>query len=282
MLAFTDTRGAVEVVFTDRHGGAGAFGDALDLAEPRLDDPDVESRLALLEENLDVLGYALARGGEAEGDDVFALPDGAPLPTVVRVRQVHGDRVHLVDRAWLEGSRLRAEDPPSESSVELRSARELVEADGLVTDVPGVALLVRVADCVPVLLADPDRGVVGAAHAGRDGLVRGIVPATVSRMRDLGADRIVAWVGPSICGRCYELPEDLQREVVAAVPEAEAQTSWGTPAVDVGAGVVAQLHAEDVEVVDAARCTREDDDLWSHRRDGAAAGRLGAVVWVRP
>ena len=290
MLAFTDTRGAVEVVFTDRHGGAGASGDvgaprargALDLAEPRLDAPDLESRLALLEENLDILGYALARGGEAEGDDVFALPAGATLPTVVRVRQVHGDRVHLVDRVWLEGARLRAEYPPSGATVELRSAQTLVEADGLVTKLPGVALLVRVADCVPVLLADPDRGVVGAAHAGRDGLVRGIVPATVARMRDLGAERVVAWVGPSICGRCYELPEDLQREVVAAVPEAEAQTSWGTPAVDVGAGVVAQLRAEDVEVVDAARCTREDDDLWSHRRDGVAAGRLGAVVWVRP
>ena len=299
MLAFTDTRGAVEVVFTDRHGGAGTSGgagdpgasgaagapgarDALNLAEPPLDDPDLESRLALLEENVDILGYALARGGEAEGDDVFALPDGATLPTVVRVRQVHGNHVHLVDRAWLEGSRQRAGDPPSGSSVELRSAQTLVEADGLVTDVPGVALLVRVADCVPVLLADPDRGVVGAAHAGRDGLVRGIVPATVGRMRDLGAGRIVAWVGPSICGRCYELPEELQREVVAAVPEAQAQTSWGTPAVDVGAGVVAQLRAEDVEVVDAARCTREDADLWSYRRDGLAAGRLGAVVWVRP
>lgn len=288
MLAFTDTRGAVEVVFTDRHGGAGASGGtaaergALDLAEPPLDAPDTASRLALLEENLDVLGHAVARAAEPPEGDSFVLPPGTPLPVIVRVRQVHGDHVQVVDRAWLAGSRLSAEDPPAEASVELRAARSLVEADGLVTDVPGVALLVRVADCVPVLLADSDRGVVGAAHAGRNGLVRGVVPATVARMRHLGARRLVAWVGPHICGRCYEVPEELRGEVVAAVPEAGSQTSWGTPAVDVGAGVTAQLLAGGVEVVDASRCTREDEDLWSHRRDGATAGRLGALVWVRP
>jgi copper oxidase (laccase) domain-containing protein len=66
------------------------------------------------------------------------------------------------------------------------------------------------------------------------------------------------------------------------VPEAAAETSWGTPAVDVGAGVAAQLRAAGVEVIDAATCTREDERLWSYRRDGAAAGRTGGVVWVRP
>jgi YfiH family protein len=293
VLAFTDSRGAVEVVFTDRHGGAGASGGvgapggpgaggALDLAEPPLDAPDLESRLALLEENIDVLGHAVARGAEPTGENPFELAPGTPLPEIVRMRQVHGSDVHVVDRDWLVRSRLRAEDVPAGSTVELLAARSLAEADGLVTDVPGVALLVRVADCVPVLLADPEHGVVGAAHAGRNGLVAGVVPATVARMRDLGAERVVAWVGPSICGRCYEVPEELRREVATAVPEAAAETSWGTPAVDVGAGVVAQLRAEGVEVVDASRCTREDEEMWSYRRDGAAAGRLGGLVWVRP
>lgn len=292
MLAFTDSRGAVEVVFTDRHGGAGASGaggsgsagagGALDLAEPPLDAPDLESRLALLEENVDVLGHAVARGAEPAPGNPFELAPGIPLPVIVRMRQVHGSHVHVADREWLERSRLHAEELPAGSAAEVSAARSLVEADGLVTDVPGVALLVRVADCVPVLLADPDGGVVGAAHAGRNGLVAGVAPATVARMRDLGADRIVAWVGPSICGRCYEVPEELRREVAVAVPEAAAETSWGTPAVDVGAGVVAQLRAEGVEVVDASRCTREDQELWSYRRDGDAAGRLGGLVWVRP
>lgn len=282
MLAFTDARGAVEVVFTDRHGGAGASGGALDLAEPPLDAPDLESRLALLEENLDVLGHAVARGAGPTGGDPFALAPGTPLPSIVRMRQVHGNDVHVVDRPRLERSRLRPEDVPAGSAVELLVARSLVEADGLVTDVPGVGLLVRVADCVPVLLSDPERGVVGAAHAGRLGLVSGVVPATLRRMRDRGAARFVAWVGPHICGHCYEVPEEMRREVAEAVPQAAAETSWGTPAVDVGAGVVAQLRAEGVEVVDASRCTREDEELWSHRRDGQAAGRLGALVWVRP
>jgi hypothetical protein len=155
-------------------------------------------------------------------------------------------------------------------------------ADGLVTDVPGVILLVRVADCVPLLLADVDRRVVAAAHAGRPGLVAGIVPATVARMRELGAERIVAWLGPSVCGRCYEVPAAMREQVAAAVPASFAETSWGTPAVDVGAGVVAQLQDDGVEVVDASRCTLEDDDLYSYRRQGTASGRLGGLVWVRP
>jgi YfiH family protein len=145
-----------------------------------------------------------------------------------------------------------------------------------------VALLVRAADCVPVLLADPDAGVVGAAHAGRKGLVEGIVPATIDRMRSLGASQIVAWVGPHICGRCYEVPAAMQDEVSSTVPEARSTTSWGTPALDIGAGVNAQLAVAGVEVVDAARCTREDDDLYSFRRDGAEAGRLGGLIRIRP
>jgi YfiH family protein len=155
------------------------------------------------------------------------------------------------------------------------------DADGIVTDTPGVTLLVRAADCVPVLLADPDAGVVGAAHAGRPGLVAGVVPATVARMRELGASAITAWVGPHVCGRCYEVPADLQAEVGAVVPGSVATTSWGTPSLDLGAGVHAQLRADDVTVVDASRCTRESTDLYSYRRDGRAAGRQAGLVRLR-
>jgi len=262
VFSFTESRGSVEVAFTDRHGGA--FAGALDLAEPSAEAPD-PSRLAELEENIDILGHALARGGEATGENPFDLPPDVRTPVVVRMRQVHGADVHTVDRSWL-GAR----------------EEQLPVADGLVTDLPGVALLVRVADCVPVLLADVERGVVGAAHAGRPGLVAGIVPATVGRMRAFGAEQIVAWLGPYVCGRCYEVPAQMRDEVAAAVPESFAETSWGTPAVDVGAGVVAQLQAEGIEVVDASRCTVEDDELYSYRRQGADAGRLGGLVWVRP
>jgi YfiH family protein len=266
VFAFSQRRGPVDVAFTDRHGGvSGGPYASLNLAEPALDAPDRESDLAALEENLDIVAYALARGMVASPDDPFGLPAGAPLPTMVRIRQVHGNDVHVVDRAWLDG---RHADP--------------AVADALVTDLAGVALVVRVADCVPVLLADVQRGVVGAAHAGRPGLVAGIVPTTVAAMRDLGAAEITAWVGPHVCGACYEVPEQMRADVAAVVPQAHAETSWGTPSVDVGAGVRAQLAAAGVEVVDASRCTREDEDLYSYRRQGDEAGRLAGLVWVRP
>jgi hypothetical protein len=135
---------------------------------------------------------------------------------------------------------------------------------------------------VPVLLADAEAGVVGAAHAGRPGLAAGVVPATLARMRDLGASVVTAWVGPHVCGACYEVPEEMRDEVGALVPEAVATTSWGTPSLDLGAGVRAQLAAGGVSVVDAARCTRESPDLYSYRRDGLRAGRQAGLVRIRP
>jgi YfiH family protein len=155
-------------------------------------------------------------------------------------------------------------------------------ADALVTTRPGVVLMVRVADCVPVLLADAAQGVVAAAHAGRPGLVAGIVPAAVAAMRDLGARDIRAWVGPHVCGRCYEVPAQMQADVVAVVPQARATTSWDTPSVDIGAGVRAQLESEDVRFTDVGGCTMEDDDLYSYRRQGVESGRLAGLVWMRP
>lgn len=152
------------------------------------------------------------------------------------------------------------------------------ECDGIVTAEPDVVLMVRAADCVPVLLADAERGVVGAAHAGRLGMAAGVVTATVARMRELGAEEIAAWVGPYICGRCYEVPQELQDQVTAGEPAARATTSWGTPALDLGAGVRAQLEREGVRVTDVSRCTRESADLYSYRRDGAAAGRQAGVI----
>ena len=152
------------------------------------------------------------------------------------------------------------------------------EGDGIVTDQPDVVLLVRAADCVPVLLADPVAGVLGAAHAGRPGVAAGVVPATVDAMRELGARELTAWVGPHVCGACYEVPADLQDEVAALVPATRATTSWGTPSLDLGAGVRAQLEDAGVTVVDVSSCTRETPDLYSYRRDGAGSGRLAGLI----
>jgi YfiH family protein len=156
-------------------------------------------------------------------------------------------------------------------------------ADALVTSAFDVALVVRVADCTPIVLAHRAEPKVAVVHAGREGLVRGVVPAAVEAMDPRHAHLLHAWVGPRACGRCYELPEDMADAVEAAVPGTRSTTSWGTPAVDVGAGVVSQLQALGVTVHDvgADACTIEDERFWSHRRQGEAAGRMGAVAVLR-
>jgi YfiH family protein len=212
----------------------------------------------------DELNLALESNDDAEAlaaNHRLIRADFAADDTVVDLRQVHGADVVLAGTGGFT-------EPPS--------------ADGVVAVTPGITLMVRAADCVPVLLADAEAGVIGAAHSGRPGLAAGVVPATVARMRELGAGAITAWIGPHVCGSCYEVPEAMRAEVGALVPEAIATTSWGTPALDIGAGVRAQLLAADVAVIDVSRCTRESADLYSHRRDGAGAGRLAGLIRLRP
>ncbi|QKE86052.1 polyphenol oxidase family protein [Arthrobacter sp. NEB 688] len=148
--------------------------------------------------------------------------------------------------------------------------------DALVTTSPDLALAVLVADCVPVLLASPE-GVVAAVHAGRPGMLAGVVPAAVAAMRDLGAVSLDAVVGPSVCGRCYEVPAAMREDAARVVP-VSATVSWtGTPALDVAAGVVAQLGDLGVPVTWVPGCTREREDLYSYRGSGTT-GRFAGVV----
>ncbi|MDQ3485297.1 MAG: polyphenol oxidase family protein [Actinomycetota bacterium] len=174
------------------------------------------------------------------------------------MRQLHGADVRVVDRTGLVPG----------------------GCDGLVTATPELALMVRVGDCAPVVLADIEAGIVGVAHAGRQGLVAGVLPATVATMRSLGASSIEAWVGPHVCGGCYEVPASLRDQVAASVSASYACTTWGTPSVDIGAGVNAQLKETGCIVHDRSRCTVEASDLYSYRRDGEHSGRFaGLVVW---
>ena len=149
--------------------------------------------------------------------------------------------------------------------------------DGIVSGRTDEALVVMVADCTPVLLLDRAEGLVAAVHAGRPGMVDGVVPEAIRQLHDLGARQLEAVVGPSVCPRCYEVPGEM-RDAAAAVEPVSASVSWtGTPAIDVAAGVIAQLHRADVAVHWLPGCTREDDDLFSHRRDGKT-GRFAGVV----
>lgn len=209
--------------------------------------------------------------GGLVGDDAAAVQDnrarvaravGVEPDHLLFMQQCHGAEVVVVDRPWDAGG------PPP--------------ADGLVTATAGLALAALVADCTPVLLADVEAGVVGAVHAGRPGMMGGIVGVAVERMRELGARELSAVVGPSICARCYEVPEELRAAAAAVAPEASARSWSGTPAIDVAAGVVAQLVANNVAVQWVPGCAREDESLFSYRRDGRTGRYAGVVVAGAP
>lgn len=158
------------------------------------------------------------------------------------------------------------------------------EADALYTDVAGLALGVMAADCAPVLLADPQARIVGAAHAGREGMAAGVVTELLAAMSAAGADpdRVHAVIGPHICGGCYEVPETMRARVAGQVPEAGCVTRAGTPGIDVGAGIEAQLARAGVRAVTRdSRCTAETPALYSYRRDGRT-GRFAGFVWLAP
>jgi YfiH family protein len=209
--------------------------------------------------------------GGAVGDDPDAVRTNRELAAkslgldparVVWMNQVHGPDVAVIDEPWGD--------------------RPVPEVDAVVTTRRGLALAVLTADCTPVLLADPDAGVVAAAHAGRPGMVAGVVPATLAAMVELGAEpgRIVARTGPAVCGRCYEVPDAMRAEIAAVEPAAYAETSWGTPAVDVTAGVHAQLERLGVRDREQSPvCTLESGDHFSYRRD-RTTGRLAGYVWL--
>ncbi|MFF7947558.1 peptidoglycan editing factor PgeF [Streptomyces griseorubiginosus] len=215
--------------------------------------------------------YAELNLGGAVGDDPETVATNRELAAkslgldparVVWMNQVHGAAVEVVSGPWGE--------------------RPVPEVDAIVTAERGLALAVLTADCTPVLLADPVAGIVAAAHAGRPGMVAGVVPAALRAMTRLGADpaRIVARTGPAVCGKCYEVPEEMRADVAAVEPAAHAETSWGTPAVDVTAGVHAQLDRLGVrDRQQSPVCTIESDDHFSYRRE-RATGRLAGYVWL--
>jgi polyphenol oxidase len=208
--------------------------------------------------------------GDHVGDDPAAVAGnrervarelGVPERRLVWMNQVHGAGVAVVDG-------------PRDGAVPA--------TDALVTATPGLALCVLVADCVPVLLADPVAGVVAAVHAGREGVRKGVVPATLSAMASLGARarHVSALLGPAVCGSCYEVPAQMQADVARVAPSAAVRTRTGTPGLDLRAGVDEILRRAGIpEVVQDPRCTVEDPHLFSHRRDGVT-GRQAGIVWL--
>jgi YfiH family protein len=188
------------------------------------------------------------------------------------MRQVHGADVGRVpDPARPESGRRAATEP-------------VPPRDACFTSEPGLALGVLSADCPAVLLADPEAGLIAAAHSGRPGTALGVVPALVRAMTEAGAEpaRTHAVIGPAICGGCYEVPASMRAAVAAAVPGSGCATRAGTPGLDLRAGIAGQLAAAGVRQVRIDdRCTAEDPDLYSYRRDGRT-GRFAALIWLAP
>jgi YfiH family protein len=208
--------------------------------------------------------------GDHVGDDAAAVAAnrgrlarelGVPADRLVWMEQVHGATVSVVDG-------------PAHGPV--------AAADAVVTATPGLVLAVLAADCVPVLLADAGAGVVAAVHAGREGVRQDVVGAALAAMTGVGArtGAVTALLGPAVCGACYEVPATMQAEVAKVAPAAAVRTRRGTPGLDLRAGLAERLGRAGVaQVVLDARCTVEDQHLFSHRRDGVT-GRQAGLVWL--
>ncbi|NDL59188.1 peptidoglycan editing factor PgeF [Phytoactinopolyspora mesophila] len=245
MIAHFSTHGAASFAFTDRTGGSSAA-------------------------PFDQLNLARHVGDDPaaveKNRSALAAHLGLRTENVVYMNQVHGADVAVIDGPW------PTDVPPP-------------EVDAMVTTRPGLALAVLVADCVPVLLADPAAGVAAVAHAGRPGMAAGVVAAVTDTMYRLGAQQLVGHVGPAVCGGCYEVPESLRAEVAEAVPSSWATTRWGTAALDVPAGVTAQLRDAGVRLEegpwkpDVRPCTVEHEEFFSYRRD-RITGRFAGITWL--
>lgn len=193
----------------------------------------------------------------------FGTRDCVEPAALVRARQVHGCDVVRVTR----------------------SANTLVgAADALVCDVPGLAIGVVTADCLPVLIAAPS-GAVAAAHAGWRGLAAGVLAATVAALREIApdADRGVAVIGPHVGASCYEVDEPVVRALAArfgdAVDTALRETRAGHYAIDLARLArldleSAGLASEHIGAIPDACTACNPERFYSFRRDGPGAGRL--------
>jgi len=183
------------------------------------------------------------------------------LENIVWMEQLHTNTVTIIDG-------------PHESPVPA--------TDAVVTTQRRLGLGVLVADCTPVLLVDVPAGVIAAAHAGRLGARNGIVVNTVREMQKLGAqpERIQVVMGPAASGKNYEVPEEMANDVERRLPGSKCRTAKGTWGIDVRAGLIRQLMGLGITNIDSdPRCTIEDTDFFSYRREGTT-GRQAGVIWL--
>ena len=185
---------------------------------------------------------------------------------VVQVHQMHGGDVHRVHRGH----------PAHAGASDTR-------ADAVITDDPRRVLGVRVADCAPVLLATEDGGIVAAVHAGWRGVIAGITPKAALMMREVGAGRLVAAVGPCLSAEHFEIGAEVAAEFEREFGRGTAHLRPGAPGkamLDMKGAIAEQLRSAGVEEIEVLpHCTYADPDLFfSHRRDRGRTGRMMAMI----
>lgn len=170
----------------------------------------------------------------------------------------------------------------------------ITQADGIITDTPGLPLTQRYADCTPLIVYDPQRHAAGLGHAGWRGTVAGMATALVQAMAAaFGSDPadLIAVVGPAIGPCCYQVGPEVVDAVRVSLPAAGALlpgpanggSSPANPHFDLWAANRWQLEQAGVRQIEMAGiCTRcQRDQFFSHRGDGAQTGRFGAVVMLK-
>ncbi len=194
---------------------------------------------------------------------------GTQAAQVVTARQVHGNHVAVVQAG--DGGRV------------------MDNTDGLVTAAPGLALMLRFADCQPIVLYDPVHHAVGLIHAGWRGIAQGMAYRAVEKMQGAFGTRpeaLLAGLGPAIGPCCYTVGDDVASAMGYALPEwREAMTSLeeGQWRLDLSAANAQQLTAAGVRNIEQAQmCTScHHDVFFSHRADQGRTGRFAAVVYLQ-
>lgn len=206
------------------------------------------------------LGRALGDAASKVEENHRRLAASLGYARLFELSQVHGVRVRNV-RAGEDARVVRAE-----------------EGDALIAREPGIAVGVRTADCIPLLLAHRHSGHVAAVHAGWRGVEAKIAAQAI---KELGhpASELVAALGPHIRQANFEVGEDVAERLAAASDARDVVDRSDTPHVDLTQILIAQLRALGVsDVDDAGGCTYADQAYFSYRRDGARTGRMLSVI----
>lgn len=213
--------------------------------------------------------------------DFAGMLRGEDLDRLVRfIASRWGEKVGLTTCTQVHGTELAfAQNPPT-------PWRELGECDAIWTDRPGVALGIKIADCLPVTIIDAQNRVVANVHSGWRGAADGIVAQTVTELRRLSnfsPDRAVAWLGPAIRECCFEVGEEVVDAFAARwgeVGDCVVRNRGERPYFDLARLTRRVLAEQGIDrVIDAGLCTRCDGSIFhSYRRDRGRSGRILAIA----